>query len=81
VLREKLLAPKPEELVRQLWLEHLIRFYETPASRLVIEVQTGCREIGPRGAMPAARVESTATFDNGTGRTPVASACKGRVPC
>jgi len=38
LIRDKWLAPKPEELVRQLWLEHLHRFYGYSINRLAVEV-------------------------------------------
>ena len=38
LVRDKWLAAKPEEVVRQLWLEHLVRHYKYPVSRLAVEV-------------------------------------------
>jgi type I restriction enzyme M protein len=38
LVRDKWFAAKPEELVRQLWLEHLVRFYKYPIHRLAVEV-------------------------------------------
>jgi type I restriction enzyme M protein len=38
LVRDKWFAAKPEEIVRQLWLEHLVRHYKYPVSRLAVEV-------------------------------------------
>ena len=38
LIRNKHLAAKPEEIVRQLWLEHLIRYYKYDVRRLAVEV-------------------------------------------
>ena len=37
LVRDKLLAVKPEEIIRQLWLEHLHRHYKYPLARLAVE--------------------------------------------
>lgn len=38
LVRDKLLAAKPEEIVRQLWLEQLVRAYKYDVRRLAVEV-------------------------------------------
>ncbi len=38
LVRDKWFAAKPEEIVRQLWLEHLVRHYKYPVNRLAVEV-------------------------------------------
>jgi type I restriction enzyme M protein len=38
LVRDKLFAAKPEEIVRQLWLEHLVRAYKYDVRRLAVEV-------------------------------------------
>jgi type I restriction enzyme M protein len=38
LVRDKSFAAKPEEIVRQLWLEHLVRHYKYPVNRLAVEV-------------------------------------------
>ena len=38
LVRNKHLVAKPEEIVRQLWLEHLIRYYKYDVRRLAVEV-------------------------------------------
>ncbi len=38
LIRDRWFAAKPEEIVRQLWLEHLVRHYKYPATRLAVEV-------------------------------------------
>lgn len=38
LVRDKLIAAKPEEIVRQLWLEHLVRHYKYDVRRLAVEV-------------------------------------------
>jgi type I restriction enzyme M protein len=38
LIRDKWFAAKPEEIVRQLWLEHLHRRYGYPINRLAVEV-------------------------------------------
>lgn len=38
LIRDKWLTAKPEEIVRQLWLEHLHRRYGYPINRLAVEV-------------------------------------------
>ena len=37
LVRNKYVPAKPEEIVRQLWLEHLIRFYKYDVRRLAVE--------------------------------------------
>ncbi|MGB8368125.1 MAG: type I restriction enzyme HsdR N-terminal domain-containing protein [Limisphaerales bacterium] len=38
LVRDKLFAAKPEEIVRQLWLEQLVRAYKYDVRRLAVEV-------------------------------------------
>ncbi len=38
LVRNKHISAKPEEIVRQLWLEHLVRFYKYDVRRLTVEV-------------------------------------------
>lgn len=38
LIRDKWFAAQPEEIVRQLWLEHLHRRYGYPINRLAVEV-------------------------------------------
>jgi hypothetical protein len=38
LIRDKWFTAKPEEIVRQLWLEHLHRRYGYPINRLAVEV-------------------------------------------
>ncbi len=38
LVRDKQFAAKPEEIVRQLWLEHLVRAYKYDVRRLAVEV-------------------------------------------